>query len=306
MADCSRSKDAATLWADVCHRLGLETVTEEKINLAQACYRQEGFAIGLEGRKHLHHFRYRAALVLEETRHCLSEALAKSSCENKQEQLLLQQKSKLKSSRQQRHDGGSKGGASISMRLSIQFVIRRNEHGHAKVSAYNPCRWSREELQAIRLGTVFACIPCDSQWKKKQNSLKHVILGAVLKCDRDQLEEKRSFEVMWFRDVPLQVEETDWMFTPLESFLTQLRCFEAMASPGAVKFLPALLRGTPSETKGKDSPIVKPPWWSSLHPGSLPFKMSKLNDTQERAASKFLGSPSKSITVVQGPPGTGT
>jgi hypothetical protein len=36
------------------------------------------------------------------------------------------------------------------------------------------------------------------------------------------------------------------------------------------------------------------------------FKLPRLNPTQEKAASNFLNSPPNSITLVQGPPGTGT
>jgi hypothetical protein len=242
------------------------------------------------------HFDLRAALVLEEARNAISQPLA--------------QKWK------QRKDPAG------TMTLTAHYLEQQSQSsnlGHAKIVFCKQLPFTKDELFNIRPGTVFECLPRDGQ-----RSIQNVILGVVGSGKREKVEKSRSFTLFIFRDTPHKVEDTDWILAPINTLITELRQYEAMTCKlSSIGFLHSLLGNKgpthtrfgdekPAATSRTDSIVTNgsiedhfPPVQARDEPSPM-FKLPRLNPSQAKAASAFLESAQNSITIIQGPPGTGT
>jgi hypothetical protein len=264
---------ADALWAVICKRVGLEALTAPiPAYIADAQL----------------HFDLRAALVLEEARHAISQPLA--------------QKWK------QRNGKDPSGTMTLTAHYSEQVQSQSSNLGHAKIVFCKLHPFTKDELFNIRPGTVFECLPRDGQ-----RSIQNVILGVVGSGKREKVEKSRSFTLFIFRDSPAKMEDTDWILAPINTLITELRQYEAMTCKlSSVGFLQNLLGNKgPSRTHMLSDALMEdyfPPASGQVPvDGPAPmFKMPRLNPSQSKAASAFLESGQNSITIIQGPPGTGT
>jgi hypothetical protein len=237
------------------------------------------------------HFDLRAALVLEEARHAISQPLA--------------QKWK------QRKD------PSGTMTLTAHYYEQQSQSsnlGHAKIVFCKHLPFTKDELFNIRPGTVFECLPRDGQ-----RTIQNVILGVVGSGKREKVETSRSFTLFIYRDSPHKMEDTDWILAPINTLITELRQYEAMTCKlSSVGFLQNLLGNKgpsrnhmrfgdeiPAATNGMIEDYFQPAQLQGDGPAPM-FKIPRLNPSQSKAASAFLESGQNSITIIQGPPGTGT
>jgi hypothetical protein len=248
------------------------------------------------------HFNLRAALVLEEARNAISHPLAQNW---KQRKI-------------------PSGTMTLTAHYLEQQQGQSSNLGHAKIIFCKQQPFTKDELFNIRPGTVFECLPRDAH-----RSIQNVILGVVGSSKREQIEKSRSFPLFIFRDTPHKVEDTDWILTPINTLITELRQYEAMTCKlSSVAFLHSLL-GNKGATHtrfddendekpaaaslGEDSKVTQgaiedyfPPMKVDVDAPSPMFKLPRLNPSQAKAASAFLDSAPNSITIIQGPPGTGT
>jgi hypothetical protein len=329
-AESDNDAKSDALWRTICRRVGIapsNIPTRGTAGHVPILPRYE---------KSSTHFEVRAALVLEEARHAISQPLAalwRSSNNN------------------HNSNGGGKGGgargsqngssSSSSMILTAFYSEKSNSNGHARVFFKKDRPFTRDELYNIRPGAVFQCQPRD----ERSRSIHNVVLGMIFSGNRDLVEKKKEFQVVMFRDLTSGnlVEGSEWIVTPLTSLITELRCFEAMAESACnVSFMHDLLGKrmdtVATSTHTRFDPYTSQPittsdgtsWLASTSGDpnssdndavcvdefatlaaktatcSLPplFKRPILNKTQEQAASTFLKSPQNTITLIQGPPGT--
>jgi hypothetical protein len=282
---------ADALWEVICKRVGLEALTAPIPAYVPDAQR---------------HFDLRAALVLEEARHAISQPLA--------------QKWK------QRKDpaGTMTLTAHYHEQQQYQSQSQSSSLGHAKIVFHKQHPFTKDELFNIRPGTVFECLPRDGQ-----RSIHNVILGVVGSSQREKVEKSRSFTLFIFRDIPSKIEDTDWILAPINTLITELRQYEAMTCQlSSVGFLQNLLgnKGPPSRnnhmrfddddetppaaaTNGVMEDYFPPPVQIQVPADNAPapmFHIPRLNPSQSKAASAFLKSKPNSLTIIQGPPGTGT
>jgi hypothetical protein len=300
---------ADALWAVICQRVGLTALTAPIPAYVPDAQQ---------------HFDLRAALVLEEARHAISQPLAQ----------------KWKQQQQQRTGGKNNqdpnpviGTMTLTAHYREQGQSQYQQQsqssnlGHAKIvfcKQHSP--FTKDELFNIRPGTVFECLPVDGQ-----QSIQNVVLGVVGSGKREKVEKSRSFTLFIFRDVPVRIEDTDWILSPVNTLITELRQYEAMTCKiSSVGFLQNLLGNKgPSRRKhtwlDSDDDETPPPAATATNgvmedyfppaaavgelqaDGPAPmFQIPRLNPSQSKAASAFLKSGPNSITLIQGPPGTGT
>lgn len=289
------------------------------------------------------HFQVRAALVLEDSRANISQALGRYW------------KRRMQSSN------------SNAMMLTSSPCEGTK---YPKISFSNLKTFSKDQIFNIRPGSIFLCVPRESNDKTATN----FHLGVVVSNNRDEIMNKKMFTCMFFRenDLPSTLENMDWIVSPLCTLITELRAFEAMTvRPGEVAFWPDL-SGNPrakhtrfsedgdsdidmehlstnkktnknniidlcsgderSETEheldyiglsniensvpnikkkgGPSCPEKRKMFERSFSNHMFPqsnrfFNIPVLNKTQQRAATSFLLSDKGTITLVQGPPGTG-
>jgi hypothetical protein len=281
-ADTVEQKSEA-LWGVICNRVNLKTLKAP----IPACVQDPQV-----------HFDLRAALVLEEARNAISQPLA----------------SKWK------HRKVPSGTMTLTAHYHEEKSNANSNLGHAKIVFVKQLPFTKDELFNIRPGGIFECLPRD-----KQRSIQNVILGVVGSSARETIEKSRSFTLFIFRDVPHKIEETDWIVAPITALITELRQFEAMTcKPSSIGFLHSLLgkKGPTHVRFGEDqkpAAVVKKVVKGAsindyFHPVQIDcddepspmFKLPRLNPSQSKAASTFLESPQNSLTIIQGPPGTGT
>lgn len=294
-----------TLWATICRRVGLTPPTTRlPTRISRAT----------------HYFAPRAALVLEEARHALSEALAK------------------------RHASPQKSSHNnpLAMTLHIHQTEINHGTGHTRVTLrkLEGPTFTRDQLYHLRAGTVFACQVGNASSSKTNN---HIHLAAILSANRDQVATKRQFTVMFFRPITVS-GSTTLTLEPLESLVSQQRAFEAVTNYGSIAFLSQLLGNKGAthtrfdDDKSKDAADMstseiadffkrydaeqeakahnkkpaasKSNNSSSSQPASTTkissiFTLRPLNPTQERAARTWMQSKPNTLTLVQGPPGCG-
>jgi AAA domain len=283
--DFLSSKDT---WRTICQRLGLP-VPESPLP-----------AVYPDGKQH---FFYRAALVIEEARYSVAEGLA-----------MLDREYKKKSKNNQRLDR-QYGNHSLSVKL--HGLEQNDKTGHSVLIFVAEKAFRPDHLDALRTGTVFACCPVSAG---RDPTLSLSILASILPSNRDDMISEKKIGVMIFSgNIP---RTADWVLTPLTNLISQQRMYEACTSKDTTKvpFLHPLLGGKASthtrfdegpdgstaEAARQDDPgqeegdeIV--PWEKVRKVFSIP----QLNATQERAARSYLRAEANTITLVQGPPGSG-
>jgi hypothetical protein len=254
------------------------------------------------------HFDMRAALVLEEARHAISQPLA--------------QKWK------QRNGKDPSGTMTLTAHYyeQVQSQSQASNFRHAKIVFCKQLPFTKDELFNIRPGTIFECLPRDGQ-----RSIQNVILGVVGSGKREKVEKSRSFTLFMFRDTPAKMADTDWILAPINTLITELRQYEAMTCKmSSVGFLQNLLGNKgpsrnhvrldngeeeipPAAVEAAATNGVMEDYFPPVVPGQVPvdgpapmFQIPRLNPSQSKAASAFLESGPNAITIIQGPPGTGT
>jgi hypothetical protein len=288
--DFLSSKDT---WRIICQRLGLP-VPDQPLP-----------PVYPDGKQH---FLYRAALVIEEARYAVAEGLAK-----------LDREYKTKAQTNRRHDRNHSHHHSLSVNLSVKLhgLEPNDKTGHSVLIFVSEKSFSPDQLDALRTGTVFACCPVSSG---RDPSLVSAILASILPSSRDDMISDKKLGVMIFSgNVPRAV---DWELTPLTNLITHQRMYEACTSKDTTKvpFLHPLLGGKASTHtrfhEGSDGEAVEAirqtdssqyeedeivPWENLQKVFSIP----RLNVTQEKAAKSYLQAEANTITLVQGPPGSG-
>lgn len=264
---------ALALWKKICHRLHLPVPEAPLL----PCYDRDS----------QQHFSLRAALVMEEARCVIAQSLAA------------------------KYDKGSKGG--VSMVLTAQYLETNYSSGHTKIVFRKDAPFTREELFHLRSGTVLEC-----QVRDGPRTIQSVILATIFSAYREQTEAKREFSATTFRQLPLGIKQAELLVRPVDTLVTQLRSYEAMTMrPEKIAFLHNLLGkksathtrfdedgGSQNVTAAKSITDFFQPIYTSKTSSTI-FRLPKLNPTQEKAAATFLKSKSNTLTLIQGPPGTG-
>jgi hypothetical protein len=230
----SSSSSSDALWKTICKRVGIAPCNIPGGMGGPILPRYEKIST---------HFEVRAALVLEEARHAISQPLAALWCNSNN------------NNNSNGGRGGSGGGGgrahnshnksnNASMILTAYYSEKSNSNGHARVVFKKDRPFSHEELYNIRPGAVFQCLPRENG--NRPRSLHNVVLGMMFTGNREQVEKKKEFQIVMFRDLPsgtlVEGSSSEWIITPLTSLITELRCFEAMVeSAGNVSFMHDLL-----------------------------------------------------------------
>lgn len=290
------SADAAQLWTKICHRVSLDVPTQA----IQAVYEDAAT-----------HFEVRAALVLEEARHAISQSLQAAWRQRRQSPMFL----------------------------TAHLTEKSNAHGHVKITFSSRNNFTIQELHHIRPGAIFQCISRD-----EQSIVQNAVLGVVVTGNREQVEKKKCFTCLFFRcdDLPVRIDDCEFAVTAITQLVTELRCFEAMThQPASISFLHQLLgkkgsththfedgeefikfnqggarnswKENSKDKKAADTAKSLPLAQDFFLPRVKPEKPAKptyfhlppLNKAQEDAATAYLRSEQNTITLVQGPPGTG-
>lgn len=287
--------DATATWFQICKRLNLPFPATS----LKHCYDDQR-----------QHFLYRAALVMEEARYAVAEGL-------KRFQHMAFQQENLKSNQKKRtlRRVREAGPASHTMLLSLAGVEVREKHGFCTLTfSKDRGKFTPDEIQNLRQGTVFACVS-----QNLAPTVANSVLGCILASNRDSMIESNSLSVVVFKSVNKSQEST-WWVTPVASLLTEQRKFEACANGNTHKipFLRPLLGGQkPTHIKfthDDSGELVAVKVENEEKELSMPsnmllrksrFNLPTLNATQEKAAMTFLNSQPNTITLIQGPPGTG-
>ena len=308
----SDSSTADRLWTAICARLGRNAPTEPI---------QSKYSTPEE------HFQVREALVLEESRHCITEALAKRWKSNATSNNIPKQNR-------------------VTMTCRCQAEESDNQTGHVimKFQLDEQNQFTKEQLFHLRHAGVFELFPCGFD-----RGIEGVSLGCIVSGgSREDFEKNSCLTVMVFREPNFVVHGAKlYWVTPLCGLISEFRQYEACSSRHAknISFVEALMGHWPkykrfeysddevddSEDgegklvgeenelivdensydeedcsvleKGDDSDDERPELDGCESP-SYNFNLPELNPTQEEAAQKFLESRSGTITLVQGPPGT--
>jgi len=283
----SSSSASAALWSTICERVGLDVPTAP-IQAVYDCQRT--------------HFDVRAALVLEEARHAIADALKSQQ-------------------QQQQNQSRNRNNGNTTMYLTAHLSEPSNAHGHVRITFSSQRNYTRDELYNIRPGAVVQCVNRESS--PEQDA---VMLGVIVTGNRDQVQTKKCFTCLFFRpdDDGLSVltQEEEFAVTPLTPLVTELRCFEAMTvNTDKIAFLHPLL-GRPSATHtrfdstGGDGDSDHEPKNNPANnnknnhnssnskehiaqDASAFFHLPQLNEAQEQAATSYLHSQPNTISLVQ-------
>jgi len=275
-------------WRILCQRLGLP-VPEGPLP-----------AIYPDGKQH---FFNRAALVIEEARFAVAEGLAKLDREYKM---------KATTHRRRERNHGDK-----FLHVKLHAVELNDKTGHSVLIFVSEKAFTLENMEVLRNGTVFACSPISGG---KEPSVSSSILASILpSCRDDMISEKKLGLMVFSGNVP---KANDWVLVPLTNLITHQRMYEACTSKDTtrVPFLHPLLGGKaathtrfddgpngenvasiPQQATDQENVDEVVPWEQVMKVFSIP----QLNATQERAARSYLQAESNTITLVQGPPGSG-
>lgn len=277
----SQSNAWLSLWETICRRVGLQPFHKPLLSV----YEDPKL-----------HFEQRTALVLEEARTAISNELEKVWRNN-----------------------GRQSNKSKTMYLKAQLIDMIPSSQHSKITFVNDKDFTKDQISDIRPGSVFQCIPRD-----RETNIHNVTLGVVTSGGRDEVEKRRRFQLLVLRNLPPQAEDAEWVVLPIASLITELRCFEALTSNSVARvgFINSILGGKVSQHTrfNSDGDIVEDsktgngnkensilPFLTETRKESSDnmFKLPQLNPTQEKAASSFLNADPNTVTLIQGPPGTG-
>jgi hypothetical protein len=307
--DNAAAAASLALWKTICRRVGLVPPTQP----LSSCYRHDYVA----------HFGLRAALVLEEARHAIAASLLRMPMTTTTTSLSNDAGRNKKS----RGGGPQKPGSSCSVptfAMTKHLVEPSNSHGHVRVTFVksSPQKFTTAELYHIRPGAVVQCTVGTM-----------VRLGVICNANRDQVMASQCIHCLFFQSDDWH-PDTHGTVSIVTQLVTQLRCFEAMtlAHPEkTIGFLHALVGikhavHTRFSEDPEDGPLVGKGHTEITHvtPSDLAtvatvtpralspclestpqFDIPSLNATQHDAAQAYLQSAPHTITLVQGPPGTG-
>lgn len=253
------------------------------------------------------HFQARASLVVEEARHLISEGLVQNWCAADHHQQI-------------RHEGQITVQATLEYSSSKNKLRRRSKEykedclGHAKIQFEKTGggSFTPQQLSYIRAGMIYECMPSDAP----QHILEHCLLCVVLSANRDRLEKDGTFEVLFSSRCKVTEKANHgitFTLTPVTHLISQLRWYEAVTcDPHSIAFLHDLMGWSKDDnddhhyhqaTKSCES-------HSEGYHNKLPqydsFQYQSLNRRQREVVTQFLNAAPNSITLAQGPPGTGT
>lgn len=287
------------LWRTICQRLGLP-VPDGPLP-----------AVYPDGKQH---FYYRAALVVEEARHAVAEGVAKLDRKYKH------QKSGNTNNSRQQHQRHRHDHDTGTLRAKLQSSEQNERTGHTVLVFVSETSFTPKQIDVLRPGTIFALTPLSPG---RHPSISFSSLASILPSSRDDMINERKLGVMIFSGhAPKNISQ--WELTPLTNLITQQRMYEACTSKDTTKvpFLHPLLGGRASThtrfdegPDGETTEILRENGEchnlqeDDIVPGSViqkVFNVPTLNTTQEKAARSYLGAEANTITLVQGPPGTGT
>ena len=255
-----------------------------------------------------HFYSTRAALVMEEARFVIADAL-------------------------RRHTGpadahGRRHVGPTCLSLQLVSVEEREKLGGCTVLTFEKrtpgATFASQELYDMRPGCCFEIITAGRVESNRSPDMSSSILANVVpSSDRSNIERQLTLMVYHKLGIPAEACEDMWEVRPLTTLISEQRQFEACGcSRPKVPFLHKLLGWkSPSHVRFGDSDsssdedggeekkcdIEEHPSHShGLSPQiASGLLLNPLNPTQERAASEYLSSPSGSVTLVQGPPGSG-
>ena len=253
------------VWEEICHRLNIATSIPKHPLPDRYDMKDQEL-----------HFESRATLVLEEARKSISQPLA--SLWHKGAHELKKNKDALI--------------------VRVSSMEKNNATGHVRVTLQADKPFTAEQANQIRCATVYQCL-C----KNQSSSLSNVILGLVYN-DADEItrgSKHGQFSMLWFRDIPDHIEDTQWVVTRISYLISHLGYFETLgigvsSSYGSIKDDGSQHRySMSSSSRTTESSSVNPRF----------FRIPLLNERQHHAADTFLHSAPNTITLIQGPPGTG-
>lgn len=269
------SDDASQiLWKIICGRLRLNP----PLSPLHWCYSQP-----------TEHFDDRTCLILEEARESLSRGLAKLLDENSSARV-------------------SKREEKLTMTLKVTDSIETTygPHVHTRITLEAVRPFTKDQLFYLRPGGVFLLRP-----HKGRPTEENMRLGVIVTSNRDMIDSNQSIQLLMFLKLPGtdMIVSSLWEVTPTAQLITELRCFEAMQyNRDKIRFLECLLgrdqRGMSPIVEADDSASIDS---CEIAASSHLFNLPRLNHRQRKAASNFLQSAhNQPISLIQGPPGTGT
>ena len=254
-----------------------------------------------------HFYSTRAALVMEEARFVIADALRGHN------------------GPAEAHGRRHMGPACLSLRLVS--VKEREKLGGCTVLTFEKrtlgATFALQELYDMRPGCCFEIITA-GEVEPCPGVSSSMLANVVPSSDRSNIERQLTLMLYHKLEVPAEAFEGLWEVRPLTTLISEQRQFEACgcSRPTKVPFLHKLLGwkdashvrfGESDSSSDEDEGEEKKCDFEehSLHSHGLSpqiasgLLLNPLNATQERAASEYLSSPSGSVTLVQGPPGSG-
>lgn len=249
------------------------------------------------------HFDVRAALVMEESRHAISEALFK---------------------RWSSKQSGQRGRGGDVMNLALQSMQTRKQAGHVVFVFASKKPFTPSENYNIRPGACFEILPPGPR------SIDRILLGNVASNGGSDLyeESRDTLSLMVYSPFGSFPEQGEWQVAPVTSLISMVRQFEACTVYARrVPFVHNLMgkkNSTHIRFDQDDDCIVVDSSGAELTSVKIQetteekkeedfeskeenpfFVLPTLNETQELACRNYHKAPSNSISLVQGPPGTG-
>ena len=256
----SSDQAQSQLLRDICRRLGL--APPQRI---QPMYKSKAA-----------HFETRAALVMEESRHAVSEALS-------------------------RRWKGRKDSAGI--RVSLEAMQTRKEPGHVVFVFEKQTAFTAKEMREIRPGCCFEILPPGPP------SIERVLLACVMSNGRHFDEEgdsaSRTISLLVFSPFG-KLPSGTWQIHPITTLISMLRQYEACMNVHNVPFIHALMgiKGSTHTRFEHDDDVSsssdEDEKKEDERTANDSFILPVLNSTQEKASHAFLRSSPYSITIVQG------
>jgi hypothetical protein len=213
----------------------------------------------------------RAALVMEESRHSVSEALSRMW----------------------------KGNTGI--RVSLESMQTRKEPGHVVFSFEKHTAFTTKETYDIRPGCCFEILPPGPLYMERS------LLACVVPNARNFDDDCHKISLMVFSSFGNLPSGNGWHIRPVTAMISMLRQFEACINAQRVPFLHALMGhkgATHTRFKSDDEPSCSSNDEEEKKEDDVTvhklFNLPTLNRRQESASHAFLTSSPDSITLVQG------
>jgi hypothetical protein len=274
-----------TVWAALCKRA----------NLSTAILLATGWNIKPKYKDKNNHFAIRAALVLEEVRHSISDPLVM-----RWDPLGGQTRHSARH-RDESSDNDDSQLPPQHSKIALTLELIDQEHrdhdtGISVLTFLSDVHFSTAQLGCLGYGMVFECIMAS---RDRQRCIAASILGWIMETDKVKIQKSRRIEVAVYCPIPGfsdgHVDDNEWVLRPICNCIASCYQFDALTSYSHdVPFLDVLL-GNPSadasaSIKAATGIVNVPPT----------IKLRPLNDTQKLAMESFLNSSPNSITIVQG------